>query len=147
MVSIILTLEILYQISTLEKSGLIGLSVKLSECYRQIIEFISIIRTLTFNITTKAFKRFVDDSHVRFKTREQSLKFLDILNSQDPSIQYTTEFENENKHLSFLDVTITNTGNNSCDFKIFRKTSICYWYYMQRKTNPNIVPHIAMGLS
>ena len=82
LVSIILTLEILYQISTLEKSGLIGLSVKLSECYRQIIEFISIIRTLTFNITTKAFKRFVDDSHVRFKTREQSLQFLDILNSQ-----------------------------------------------------------------
>ena len=65
-----------------------------------------------------------DDSHARFNNREQSLLFLDILNSQDPSIQYTIEFENENKLLNFLDVTINNTVNNSYDFKIFRKTPI-----------------------
>ena len=51
---------------------------------------------------------------------------------------YTIEFENENK-LSFLDVTITNTGNDSYDFKIFRKTSIT-----SIKLSSNIAPHIAM---
>ena len=91
-------------------------------------------------LSNKNFERFVDDSHARFNNREQSLQFLDILNSQDPSIQYTIEFENENKQLNFLDITITNTGNNSYDFKIFRKTSITN---VQIKANSNIAPHIA----
>ena len=85
--------------------------VVLSECYLQIIEYISIIQALTLNLPPKTFKRFVDNNHARFNTREQSLLFLDILNSQDPAIRYTTEFENENKQLSFPDATITNTGN------------------------------------
>ena len=82
---------------TLENSGPIGLSIMvvLSECYLQRIEHISITQALNLNLAPKTFKRFVDDSHARFNNREQSLQFLDILNSQDPSIQYTTEFENE----------------------------------------------------
>ena len=44
---------------------------------------------------------------------------------------------------SFLDVTITNTGNNSYDFKIFRKTSVTN---VQIKPNSNIAPHVAMGV-
>ena len=52
------------------------------------------------------------------------------------------EFENENKQLSFLDVTITNTRKNSYDFKIFRKTSIAK---VQIKSKSNIPPHIAIG--
>ena len=130
---------------TLENSGPIGLAAMavLSECYLQRIEHISITQALTLNLAPKAFKRFVDDGHARFSNREQSLQFLDILNSQDPSIQYTIEFENENKQLSFLDVTITNTGNNSYDFKLFRKTSITN---VQIKPNSNIAPHIAMGV-
>ena len=128
---------------TLENSGPIGLSVMavLSECYLQRIEHIFIIQALTLNLAPKTFKRFVDDSHARFKNRGQSLQFLDTLNSQDPSIQCTIEFKNENKQLSFLDVTITNTGNNSYDFKIFRKTSITN---VQIKPNSSIAPHIAM---
>ena len=117
--------------------------VVLSECYLQRIEHMSITQALTLNLAPKTFKRFVDDSHARFSNREQSLQFLDILSSQDPSIQYTIEFENENKQLSFLDVTITNTGNNSYDFKIFRKTSITN---AQIKPTSNIPPHIAMGI-
>ena len=117
--------------------------VVLSECYRQRIEHISITQAPTLNLTPKAFTRFVGDSHARFSTREQSLQFLDILNSQDPSIQYMIEFENENKQLSFPDVTITNTGNDSYDFKIFRKTSITN---VQIKPNSDIAPHIAMGV-
>ena len=119
--------------------------VVLSECSLQRIEHISITQALILNLAPKTFKRFVDDSHARFNNREQSLQFLDILNSQDPSIQYTIEFENENKQLSFLDVTITNTGNNSYDFKIkiFRKTSITN---VQIKPDPSIAPHMAMGV-
>ena len=84
----------------------------------------STTRALTLSIAPKALKRFVDDSHARFKTGKQLLQFLDILNSQDPSIQYTTEFKEEKKRQCiFLDVTSANTGNNSYNFKIFRKTS------------------------
>ena len=86
---------------------------------------------------------FVDDSHARFNTSEWSLQFLDILNSQDPSIQCTIEFENENKQFSFLNVTIRNTDNNSHDFKIFWKTSITN---VQIKPHSNIGTHIAMGV-
>ena len=109
----------------------------------QRIVHISITQALNLNLAPKTFKRFVDDSHARFNNREQSLQFLDILNSQDPSIQYKIEFENENKQLNFLDITITNTGNNSYDFKIFQKTSVTN---VQIKPNSNIAPHIAMGV-
>ena len=134
-----------YVIWTLENLGPIGLSimVALSECYLQRIEHISITQALTLNLTPKTFKRFVDDSHARFNDREQSLQFLDTLNSQDPSIEYMIEFENENKLLSFLDVTIASTGNNSYDFKIFQKTSITN---VQIKPNSNIEPHITRGV-
>ena len=81
--------------------------VVLSECYLQRIECISITQAHNLNLAPKTFKRFADDSHARFDNREQSLQFLDILNSQDPSTQYTIEFENEDKQLNFLDVTIT----------------------------------------
>ena len=91
------------------------------ECYLQRIEHISITQALNLNLAPKTFKRFVDDSHARFNNREQSLQFLEILNSQDPSIQYTIEFENENKKLNLLDITITNTVNNSYDFESFGK--------------------------
>ena len=92
--------------------------VVLSECYFQKIELISIIQALNLNLAQETFKSFVDDSHTRFSNRQQSLQFLYILNFQDPSIQYSIQFENENKQLSFLDVSITNTGNNSYDFKM-----------------------------
>ena len=82
------------------------------------MEHIFVTQALSFNLTPKTFKRFVDDRYARFNNREQSLQFLDILNSQDRSKQYTIEFVNENKQLSFLDVSITSTGNNSYDFKI-----------------------------
>ena len=108
---------------TLENLGPVALAIMviLTKCYLQIIKHISITKAFTLNIAPKTFKRFVDNSHARFKAREQSLHCLDILNSQDPLMQYTTEFENVNKQPRFLDATITNTGNNLFDFKIFRK--------------------------
>ena len=117
--------------------------VVLSEYYLQRIEHISITQALNLNLAQNTLKRFVDDSHARFNIREQSLQFLDILNSQDPSIQYMIEFENENKQLNFLDITFTSAGSNSYDLKIFWKTSITN---VQIKPNSNIAPHIAMGV-
>ena len=117
--------------------------VILSECYLQRIEHLSITQALTLNITPKRFKRFAADSHARFNNREQPLQFLDILNHQDPSIQYTIEFETENTQLSFFDVTITNTVNNTYNFKIVWKTSMTN---AQTKPSSNIAQHITMGV-
>ena len=52
----------------------------------------------------------------------------------------STEFENENKQLSFLDLTTANTGNNSCDFKIYRTTSITI-VQTKRKTKYSTTYH------
>ena len=133
---------------TLENWGPIGLSIMvvLSECCLQGIEHISITQALTLNLAAKTFKRFVDDSHARFNNRKHLLKFLDILNRQDPSIQYTIEFENGCKQLSFFDVIITSTGINSKSFKIFHNFKI-FWKTTtnaQIKPNSNIAPAIAM---
>ena len=48
-------------------------------------------------LSAAMFKIFFDDSHARFKSREQQSQILDILSSEDPSMQYTIEFENEDK--------------------------------------------------
>ena len=62
---------------------------------------------LTFDISPKTFRRYVDDFHARFGSRDNATEFFNVLNSRDPQIQYTIEYENDNKQLNFLDVTIT----------------------------------------
>ena len=57
----------------------------------------------------------------------------------DHGIQSGIVFKNEDKQLSFLDITITNTGNSSYAFKIFRKTNV------HIKLNSNIAPHTTVG--
>ena len=54
-------------------------------------------------------------------TQTFSKKFL---NKQDPAIQYTREYENENKSLNFLDINITNTITNKYEFKLHHKKAI-----------------------
>ena len=63
-------------------SGHIGLSIMvvLSECYLQRLEENSIALSFAVNISPKTFKRYVDDSHVRFENKQKSLQFLEILN-------------------------------------------------------------------
>ena len=80
----------------LYKSGPIGFSIMfvLSECYIQRFEEKSITLSFALNISPKSFKRYVDDSHIRFENKQKYVQFLEILNKQDSSIQYTTEFEN-----------------------------------------------------
>ena len=48
-------------------------------------------------------------------------KFLDILNQEEPKIQFTIEYENEQKEMNFLDVTIKNTGERNFILKSTEK--------------------------
>ena len=107
-------------------SGPIGPSimVALSESYLQNLEKHAIELALKFSIAPKTFRRYVDDSHARFGSRKNATEFLNVLNSQDPQIQYTIQYKNDNKELNFLDVTIRNSLNHSYDFALYRKPSI-----------------------
>ena len=69
-------------------------------------------------------RRYVDDTHDRFSTRRKCDKFLNIINSIEPKIQFVEEHEDENKTLNFLDTTIINEGNGGYNFKIHRKEAI-----------------------
>ena len=109
--------------------------VVLSECYLQRLEEKPIYLSFALNVSPKTFKRYVDDGDNRFQNKQKSPQFLAILNKQDSSIQYTTEFENNEKQLNFLDIFITNNGTDSYDFKIFRKPAIMN---VQIKSNSNI---------
>ena len=95
-------------------SGPIGLSIMvvLSESYLQNLEKNAIELALRFDIAPKTFCRYVDDSHARFGSRSNATEFLNVLNSQDPQIQYTIEYENEHKELNVLGVTIKKTQTN-----------------------------------
>ena len=68
----------------LVNSGPIGLSimVTLSERYLKYLEKNAIELALTFDIETKTFRRYVDDSHARFGSRNNSTELLNVLNSQ-----------------------------------------------------------------
>ena len=59
-----------------------------------------------------------------FFSKYQAKTFQEILNKQDPAIQYTIEYENGNKSLNFLDINITNIINNKYEFKVHRKKAI-----------------------
>ena len=78
--------------------------VVLSEKYLQNLEKNAIELALTFDIAPKTFRRYVDNSHARFGSRNNATEFLNVLNSQEPQIQYTIEHGNGHKELNFLDV-------------------------------------------
>ena len=85
--------------------------VLLSESSLQHLEHKAMTEALTIQIQPKAFKQYVEDSHARFTSKHHAKVFQEILNKQDPAIQYTIEYENENKSLNFLDINITLTTN------------------------------------
>lgn len=132
----------------LENSGPIGLSfmVILSESYLQKLESKAILEALNFNIAPKTFRRYVDDSHARFHSKDNANTFLHILNKQDPAIQYTIEYEDENKSLNFLDINIRNTVENKYEFKIHRKDAITNIQIKPHSCiNPNIIKSVFKG--
>ena len=116
--------------------------VVLSESYLQNLEKNAIKLALTFDIAPKAFHRYVDDSHARFESRNNATEFLNILNIQDPQIQYIIVYENDNKELNFLDVTRRNNLNQSYDFAVYRKPAITN---VQKKPHSNILPKHSYG--
>ena len=65
----------------------------------------------------KTYRRYVDDSHARFESKECTIKFLKVLNQQDPQIQYTIEEQSEVDQLLFLDVNVINTKKDRYEFK------------------------------
>ena len=120
--------------------------VVLSESYLQHLEHKAMVEALTMQIQPKTFKRYVDDSHARFTSKHHANIFQEILNKQDPAIQYTIEYENENKSLNFLDINITNTINNKCEFKVHRKNAITNIHIKPTSCiNPNIIKSVFKG--
>ena len=84
-------------------SGPTSLSIMVvsSECYLQKIEEKSIALSFALNVSPKTFKLYADDRHARFENKQKFLPFLEILDKQDSSIQYTNEFESNQKQLNF----------------------------------------------
>ena len=85
----------------------------------------------------------MDDSHAQFGSRTNATKFLNVLNSQNPHMHYTIEYENEHKVLNLLEATIKNNLNQSYDFVVYRKLAIAN---VQIKPHSNIYENIAMGV-
>ena len=100
--------------------------VTISEGFIQSIEkrALVIARLPASSACPISHKIYVDDSHDRFGSRRKCEKFLNILNSLEPKIQFTVEYENDKKSLDFLDTTIINAGEGKYEFKIHRKAAI-----------------------
>ena len=88
----------------------------------------------------------MDDSHDRFTSKHHANIFQEILNKQDPAIQYTIEYENENKSLNFLDINITNIINKKYEFKVHRKNAITNIHIkLTSCIDPNIIKSVFKG--
>ena len=136
------------KIRLLENAGPIGLSlmVVLSESYLQHLERKAIAEALTIQIQPKTFKRYVGDSPARFPSKHQPNTFQEILNKQDPTIQYIIEYENGNKSLNFLDINITKTINSKYEFKVHRRKAITNIYIKPTSCiEPNTIKSVFKG--
>ena len=116
------------QIHCLVDSGPIGLSlmVVLAESFLQTLEkkALQIARSLPTPVAPIMHKRYVDDTHDRFNSKDESETFLAILNNQEPRIKFEPEYENNEKELHYLDTTIINTKKGNYCFKVHRKDAI-----------------------
>nr|XP_047135286.1 uncharacterized protein LOC101239709 [Hydra vulgaris] len=133
------------KIRILPNSGPIGLSlmVVIAEAFLLNIEKRALDIAFVNSFQPITYKRYVDDSHARFDSKEKQELFLKALNEQNPSIKYTVELENKRKQLNFLDICITNTMNGFYKFQIHRKDGITN---VQIKPNSNINPSITIGV-
>ena len=135
------------QIHVLENKGPIGLSlmVTMAESYLQHLKDRAIDEALHQQppIELKTHRRYVDDSHSRFKELLDAARFLTELNRQDERVQYTMEMEGEDKSLAFLNVKATNNRQGSYDFQIYRKKAITN---VQIKPESSHDPKILSGI-
>ena len=135
------------EIRMLKNSGPIGLSfmVVLSESYIQNLEHKAIEETLTLNLAPKTHRRYVDDTHARFTSKEQSHELQNNLNKQDKHIQFTIEDENEEICLNFLDIKLKN-NNGRCEFDVHRKPALTNVQIKQRSCiTPGTIASIFKG--
>ena len=132
------------EIRILKNLGPIGLSfmLVLSESYVPNLQQKGIAEALTLNLAPTTYRRYVDDTHVRFKSKGQSRKFQKILNKQDKHIQFTIEDENGEKCLNFLDIKIKN-DNGRYQFNVHRKPAKTN---VQIKSHSCISPDIATSI-
>ena len=98
---------------------------------------------MRFDIASKTFCRYVDDSHACFGSRNNANEFLNVLKSEDPEIQYTIEYENEHKELNFLNITLKHDLNQFFDFAVYCKPAITN---VQIKPHSKLCSNIAMGV-
>ena len=105
--------------------------VVLAESYLQMIEkkSLSIARSRIVPVDPITHKRYVDDSHDRFLTKNTSEEFLGILNAQDKRVQFTAEYETineeeEKSELNYLEITTINNKTGKYQFKVYRKQAI-----------------------
>ena len=121
------------EIRILKNSGPIGLSflVVSFESYVQNLEHKAIGEAFTVNLAPETYRRYVDDTHAWFTSKEQSCEFQNILNIQGKHIQFIIEDENDEKCLNFLHIEIKN-NNGRYEFDVHRKPAL---------TNVQIKPH------
>ncbi|XP_065662768.1 uncharacterized protein LOC136085392 [Hydra vulgaris] len=108
------------KIRVLSNSGPIGLSLMVvtAKDFLQNIEKRALNIAFVNSSQPITYKRYVDDTHIRFDSKEKQELFLKTLNEQNPFIKYTVELENGRKQLNFLDISITNTMNGFYEFQI-----------------------------
>ena len=75
--------------------------VVLWQRYLQNLEKYAIELAWRFGIARKTFRPYVGVSHAQVGGRNHAAEFLNVLNSQDLQIQYTTEYNNNNKERNF----------------------------------------------
>ena len=135
------------EIHELKDSGPIGLSlmVVMAEGWLQVLEAKAMNDALTSQppLNLLSFFRYVDDSHSRFDEIADANKFLDILNSQDPSTKYTMETESTNKELAFLEIRTINNGQGKYEFDVYRKKAITN---VQVKPDSSHDPRVLKGI-
>ena len=79
-------------------------------------------RSIPLNLSPKTYSRYVDNTYVQFRSKEQLREFQKILNKQDKHIQFTLENENEKKYLNFLDIKMGDNGRYK--FNVHHKPSL-----------------------
>ena len=69
------------------------------------------------------YRRYVDDIICLFNCESDADKFFEFLNRQHPNIKFTFE-KQVNKQISFLDVLITNDGDQFCTSILLKEIMI-----------------------
>lgn len=135
------------EIHELKDSGPIGLSlmVVMAEGWLQVLEAKAMDDALTSQppLNLLSFLRYVDDSHSRFDEMDGANRFLTILNSQDPSTQYTMDTESANKEIAFLEILTINNGQGKYEFDVYRKKAITN---VQVKLHSSHDPQVLKGI-